>query len=95
MPLLLSALTRFASCVILFAVILYAPTLVQVFALPKWVWQARGDSGVARRQPANVACPRRLAEAEAEVIAVRYAAPRRSPNRVEAAACVLAADSRA
>jgi len=95
MSLLLSAVTRIASCVFLFAVILYAPALVHAFVLPKWVWQARSDSGVARRQPANVACPRRLAEAEAEVIAVRYAAPPPMPNRAESAACRLAADWRA
>jgi hypothetical protein len=95
MSLLLSALTRFASCVILFAVILYAPALVHAFMLPKWAWHARSDSGVARRQPANVACPRRLAEAEAEVIAVRYGGPRRTPKRAEPAACRLAAAWRA
>jgi hypothetical protein len=95
MSLLVSALTRFASCVILFAIILYAPALVHAFVLPKWVWYARSVSGVARRQPTNVACPRRLAEAKAEVIAVRYDGPRRTPNRLEKAACRLAADWRA
>ena len=94
MSLLLSALTRILSCVILFTVILYAPALVHAFVLPKWVWHARSDSGVARRQPTNVSCPRRLAEAKAAVVAVRYAAPRRTPNRVETAACRLAADRR-
>ena len=86
MSLLLSALTRFASCVFLFAVILYAPGFVPVLVLPKWVWHARGDSGLARR-PAPVACPRRLAEAQ--VRAVRYGGLRRAPKRTETAACVV------
>ena len=71
MSLLVSALTRFASSVILFAIILYAPALVHAFVLPKWVWYARSDPGVARRQPTNVACPRRLAERHAGRLGLR------------------------
>ena len=89
MSLLLTALTRLASCVFLFAVILYVPGFVPLLALPKRIRHARADSGRARR-PATVGCSRRLAETEAEVTAVRYAAPRRAPIRTEAAACVLA-----
>ena len=92
MSLLLTALTRLASCVVLFAVILYAPALAPVLALPKWVWHARGDGGLARRPPATVTCPRRLAEAE--VRAVGYGVPHREANGTELAACV-AAGSRA
>jgi hypothetical protein len=87
---LVSVLTRIASCVFLFAVVLYAPGFVPVFVLPKWVWHGRPDSGFARRRPADVICPRRLAAAEA--INVGYSAPHPKPDRAKAAACILASD---
>jgi hypothetical protein len=83
-------LTRIASCVFLYAVVLYAPGFVPTFVLPKWVWHSRPDGGFARRPPPDVVCPRRLAEAEA--INVGCSAPRPRPNRPKAAACMLVSD---
>ena len=85
-----SVLTRIASCVFLYAVILYAPGFVPVSVLPKWVWHGRLDNGFARRRPGDVICPRRLAEAEA--ITVGYSALRRKPDRAKPVACILASD---
>jgi hypothetical protein len=87
---LVSMLTRIVSCVFLYAVVLYAPGFIPVFVLPKWVWHDRPDSGFARRRPADVICPRRLAEAEA--ITVGYSALRRKPDRTKPVACILASD---
>ena len=81
MSLFLTALTRIASCVFLFAVILYAPGFVPALVLPKWVFHTRS------RAPA-VGCSRRLAEAD--VRPVRHGPVRPAPDRVEAAACVPA-----
>ena len=82
MSLLLSALTRIASCVFLFAVILYAPGFVPALVLPKWVWHARS-------RPPAADCPRRLAGAE--VLAVRYGVPRQASAGKAARACLPAA----
>ncbi|HEX4505220.1 MAG TPA: hypothetical protein VH722_05775 [Alphaproteobacteria bacterium] len=86
MSLLLSALTRAASSVLLFAVILYAPGFVSALALPKWVWHARS-------RPAAVGCPRRLAEAQMR--AVRYGVPKPASDGAAAAACLPAPPCRA